>query len=156
MAAGGSAAAASAAGLRTRARRVSILCIVTAFLGRAFREAVEDEGLAGGFPGDGVDAVGEALGLFGGDDFCDFRSEIAAEVPAEVFKEFDVADSPVTGYVLDSSGYGLAAFRVAGALGFRPASSSGTRASRAGQGARPTWAAAVVISCVEHIASFHQ
>ena len=29
--------------------------------------------------------------------------------------------------------------------GFRPASSSGTKASRAGQGARPTWAAAVVI-----------
>ncbi len=51
-----------------------------------------------------------------------------------------------TGYVLDSSGYGLAAFRVAGALGFRFASSSGTRASRAGQGARPTWATAVVIT----------
>ena len=50
-----------------------------------------------------------------------------------------------TGYVLDSSGYGLAAFRVAGALGFRCASSSGTRASRAGQGARPTSATAVVI-----------
>ena len=30
--------------------------------------------------------------------------------------------------------------------GFRPASSSGTKASRASQGARPTWAAAVVIT----------
>ena len=53
---------------------------------------------------------------------------------------------PLLGGVLDSSGRGLAAFRVADALGFRFASSSGTRASRAGQGARPTSAAAVVIS----------
>ena len=42
-----------------------------------------------------------------------------------------------SGYVLHSSGYGLAAFRVAGTL---------APSSRVGQGARPTWAAAVEIT----------
>ena len=40
------------------------------------------------------------------------------------------------GYVLDSGGYGLAAFRGADALAL--ASGSGTKASRAVQGDRPT------------------
>ena len=40
------------------------------------------------------------------------------------------------GYVLDSGGYGLAAFRGADAL--VPLPGSGTKASRAGQGAGPT------------------
>ena len=64
-------------------------------------------------------------------------------VPAE-----DIALSAeaihLAGYVFDSGGYGLAAFRGAGALA--SASGSGTRASRAVQGDRPTGAAARAIS----------
>ena len=41
--------------------------------------------------------------------------------------------------MLHSSGYGLAAFRVAGALGHSFRFQQRDVASRAGQGARPTW-----------------
>ena len=51
----------------------------------------------------------------------------------------------LAGYVLDSGGYGLAAFRGVGALDLRPASGSGTKASRAVQGDRPTWVIGVKI-----------